>query len=133
MDWRGVCRIMRDLPANAGTRAKRQRMKGILIGLAGTVIAISVVHYMIGWPFEEALSYFDGGQTPGKLISTEQIVEGDETGTHYSYDYEYTYTVGGIQFQVKKNRSGRLKEEYYELKDPIVVTVIYSKTFPRIS
>ena len=114
----------------------RESVKSVAWGAIWIVGAFCFWLYLVGNPLDE-LALIQRGQTvPGFIVDTwEDAESGDEGGTQWFHAAVYKYRLpDGREFTRRtKDNSGRLKDEFRDLKQPYPIQVEYLPDAPNIS
>lgn len=92
--------------------------------------------HLVGNPIHELVLIQQGQSVLGSIVDTSEDVEsGDEGGMHWTHAAIYTYRLpDGRKFTARtKDKSGRLKDQFRDLKQPYPIEVEYLPHNPAVS
>lgn len=112
---------------------RKSALKTLLLGTIAIFIALQFSYWWIGDPFSDLLLLQSGVTTSGFITNTREDFESNESGPHSSYDVVYTYEVNDNNYEKKHHRSGSLKSEFQDLKEPYPIEIEYLPKHPYIS
>lgn len=114
----------------------RGQTSTIVFGILMVVAAILFWLYAVGNPIHEFALIQKGQTVAGSIVDTwEDAESGDEGGTQWTHAAIYTYRLpDGREFTAHtKDNSGRLKDEFRDLKQPYPIEVEYLADNPEVS
>lgn len=114
----------------------KDQASSIVFGILVVVLAVLFWLYLVGNPIHEFALIQKGQTVTGSIVDTwEDAESGDRGGAQWTHAAIYTYQLpDGRKFTAHtKHNSGRLKDEFRDLKQPYPIEVEYLADNPEVS
>ncbi|MFC1760237.1 hypothetical protein ACFLZD_01800 [Candidatus Neomarinimicrobiota bacterium] len=114
---------------------KYELAKGVFAGIFILIAVLWIASFDIGNPYHEYQLITNGITTNGFIIDAIEVVEDGESGrTMVDHYYTYTFeTEDGRTITSEGEGRGGLRDEFFDLIDPIPMQIVYLKNHPEIN